>query len=82
MSPSRYDDPEREGSEIRKDIYRGQRAPISGLINALLALGSGDPSLLRISEVGTFRFVGYLAYQVPRTLAVPVVPVGLALLLR
>lgn len=82
MSSSRYDDPEREGSEIRKDIYRGQRAPISGLINALLELASGEPSLLRRKEVGTARFVGYLAYQVPCVLAVPVVPVGLLILLR
>ena len=81
MSSSRYDDSEREGIEIRKDIYRGQRAPISGLINALLALGPGDPSLLRRKEVGTARFVGYLAYQVPCALPIPVVPVSLLILL-
>ena len=81
MRPSRYDDPDyckRHGIG-EPDFYKGQRPPVYGLIMAALNLYSGEHSLLRRSEVGTFRFVRYLAYQVPCAFAVPV---GLALLLR
>ena len=86
MSPSRYNNSDRVRVGKREDPFRGQRGPTYGLIMALINLGLKEPSLVGRRDRSRGQIAGYLAYQVPSTIAVVGVAiagiVGLASLLN
>ena len=78
---SRYDDPDKGGD--RGDLFEDQRWSAYGLIIALIDRCLGVPSLIDRRDRSRGQIAGYLAYQIPCTLAIPVAAVtGLVLLLN